>query len=148
MLRCRGLGRLLGCPAARGAALKRDFRTLKKRPKCRARCQGAFGARPKNGAGRVGSRTIVERADGWYHVRRGGHEVQLVNAVPRIDETFTAGGAVPYRGRILFGGAEVPYAVAAEVPQRHPARWLRAFLLRQGKGVASPPASGAWSRSP
>ena len=88
---------------------------------------------------RVGSRTIVERADGWYHVRRGGHEVQLVNAVLRIDETFTEGEALQYRGRILFGGEEVPYAVL----QRHPARWLREFLLRQGQGVLHF-APGVW----
>jgi hypothetical protein len=92
---------------------------------------------------RVGCRTVVERADGWYHVRQGGHEVQLVNAVLRIDETFTEGEALQYRGRILFGGEEVPYAVAAEVLQRHPARWLREFLLRQGKGVLHF-APGVW----
>jgi len=61
--------------------------------------------------------------------------VQLVNAVLRIDAVVTEGEVLHYRGRILFGGQEVPYAVPAEVVQRHPARWLRGFLLRQGRGV-------------
>ena len=84
---------------------------------------------------RVGPRTVVERADGWYYVRRGGAEVPLINAVLRIDVVSVEEGALHYRGRILFGGVEVAYAVAAAEVERQPARWLREFLLRQGRGV-------------
>jgi hypothetical protein len=40
-----------------------------------------------------------------------------------------------YRGRILFRGEEVPFAVSETEWERQPARWLRRYLLGQGKGV-------------
>jgi hypothetical protein len=83
----------------------------------------------------VGSRAILERAEGWYAVGKGGRQVQLLNAVLRIDTVVRAEEALHYRGRILFRGEEVPYEVGAAVLQRHPGRWLREYLLRQGKGV-------------
>jgi hypothetical protein len=63
----------------------------------------------------VGSRTILERAEGWYALGKGGREVQLVNAVLRIDRAFLEGEALRYQGRILFGGEEVHYEVGADV---------------------------------
>ena len=83
----------------------------------------------------VGSRTIVERPDGWYQLCKGGREVQLLNAVLRLDTVVPAEEGLHYTGRILFRGEEVPFQVQAQVLERHPGRWLREFLLRQGKGV-------------
>jgi hypothetical protein len=37
---------------------------------------------------RVGARTIVERAEGWYAVGKGGRETQLLNAILRIERVF------------------------------------------------------------
>jgi len=93
---------------------------------------------------RVGPRTVVERADGWYYVHKNGAEVPLINAILRIDVVSTEEGALHYRGRILFDGTEVPYAVAAAEVERQPARWLRDFLLREGRGVVhfAPGATG------
>jgi hypothetical protein len=93
---------------------------------------------------RVGPRTVVERADGWYYVHQNGAEVPLINAILRIDVVSTEEGALHYRGRILFDGTEVPYAVAAAEVERQPARWLRDFLLREGRGVVhfAPGATG------
>jgi hypothetical protein len=85
---------------------------------------------------RVGARTVAERAEGWYAVHRDGREVPLVDAILRIDVAYSAGEALRYRGRVLFRGEEVPFDVAAAELEKHPGRWLRAHLLRQGKGVA------------
>ena len=84
---------------------------------------------------RVGTRTIIERADGWSAIAKGGQETPLLNALLRIDKVLTANGVLRYRGRVLFGGEEVAFEEAAAAVERRPARWLRELLLRQGKGV-------------
>lgn len=84
----------------------------------------------------VGARRIAERADGWYVLGKGGKEVQLTSAILRIDVIRRRDhGVLLYQGRILFRDEEVPFEAAADVLQRQPARWLRQYLLEQGKGV-------------
>ena len=41
---------------------------------------------------------------------------------------------------VLFGGAEVPAVAVAEL-ERQPARWLRKYMLRQGRGVVFAPGT-------
>jgi hypothetical protein len=84
---------------------------------------------------RVGARTIVERADGWFAVAQGGKETPLLDAILRIDKVFTDNEVMRYRGRVLFRGEEVPFEESAAELESRPARWVRELLLRQGKGV-------------
>jgi hypothetical protein len=84
---------------------------------------------------RVGTRTIIERGDGWSALTKGGQETPLLDAILRIDKVLTEQGVLRYRGRVLFRGEEVPFEEAAAAVESRPARWLRELLLREGKGI-------------
>ncbi|HLJ91619.1 MAG TPA: hypothetical protein VKU02_00365 [Gemmataceae bacterium] len=84
---------------------------------------------------RFGNRTIVERGDRWFVAGRRGAETLLLDAVVRVDRLRLLEEELEYVGRILFRGEEVPFAAAESAWERQPARWLRRYLVEQGKGV-------------
>jgi hypothetical protein len=87
----------------------------------------------------LGKVTVIERDGGWYcGPSKRRRELALIsNVIVRLDHAGLHQGRRVYSGRILYQGAETPFAnvSAATLETKQALGWLRQYLLERGQGI-------------